>query len=487
MGMDTTSASANTSTEHERSYGVACSAADVQDQINNMEEFFQTGATLSVPFRISQLKQLQAYLRSHEDAALEALHQDLGKSAFEGYATELGLVYDELRLYLKKLPQWAKPRRVPTSLAHFPTTSTVYPYPFGVAAVLSPWNYPLQLTLVPLVDAIGAGNCVAIKPSKTSPATSAFIRHMCEEVFDPRFVFCWQGSDAMNDWLLEVQFDKIMFTGSPRVGKLIMAHAAQSLTSVTLELGGKSPVFIDKDANIRRAGQRIAWGKCLNAGQTCVGPDYALVHEYVADAFVSEMAHWIQRYYGSDPLASPDYPHMINKKHFDMVCSLIDERPPGTRIAFGGGRNEETLQIEPTIVTGVDIDDPLMSREIFGPVLPVITWKRLEDALAVQRSIKHPLACYIFSESRAFQKRLLDAVPSGGATINDVVIHASSNRMGFGGVQNSGIGAYHGKVGFDAFTHYKSTMKKSTLVEMGIRDPPFDALKMDLLKLFMPR
>lgn len=467
-------------------YGQATSAADVQNQINLMEQYFETGETLSVDFRLRQLRRLQSYLLAHEREALEALHADLGKSEFESYATELGLVYDEIRLYLKKLRQWAKPHHVPTSLAHFPSSSTVYPYPFGVAAVLSPWNYPLQLTLVPLVDAIGAGNCVAMKPSKTSPATAAFIRDMCREVFDPRYVYCWHGSDDMNDWLLQVEFDKIMFTGSPRVGKEIMAHAAESLTSVTLELGGKSPVFIAQDADIKRAAQRIAWGKCLNSGQTCVGPDYALVHEDVVDAFVEELDHYLHAYYGDDILASPDYPHMINQKHFDMVCGLIDDRRPDSKIAIGGRRNPATLQIEPTVVTGVTIDDPLMSQEIFGPALPIITWRDIDEALAIVKSIKHPLACYIFSNSRAFQKKILDTVRCGGSTINDVVIHASNNHMGFGGVQNSGIGAYHGKVGFDAFTHYKSTLKKSTLIEMGIRNPPFDEKKMRLLKLFMP-
>ena len=238
-------------------YGVATSMADVQNQINEMEAFFETGATLPVDFRLRQLRRLQAYLLAHEQEALDALHADLGKSAFESYATELGLVYDEIRLYLRKLRQWARPRRVPTPLAHFPSSSTVYPYPFGVAAVLSPWNYPLQLTLIPLVDAIGAGNCVAMKPSKTSPHTSQFLRDMCRELFDPRYVYCWHGSNDMNDWLLQVEFDKIMFTGSPRVGREIMTAAAQNLTSVTLELGGKSPVFIAADADIRRAAQRI--------------------------------------------------------------------------------------------------------------------------------------------------------------------------------------------------------------------------------------
>lgn len=470
----------------DNNYGVATSMADVQNQINTMEDYFETGETLSVEFRLRQLRRLQDYLLRHEQEALEALHADLGKSAFEAYATELGLVYDELRLYQKKLRHWARPRHVPTSLAHFPATSKVYPYPFGVAAVLSPWNYPLQLTLVPLIDAMGAGNCVAMKPSKTSGNTSQFLRDMCREIFDPRYVYCWHGSNGMNNWLLQVEFDKIMFTGSPRVGKEIMTSAAQNLTSVTLELGGKSPVIIAADADVTCAAERVAWGKCLNSGQTCVGPDYVLAHESVADAFVEEFGRAVHRYYGDNVLASPDYPHMINKKHFDMVCGLIDDRPAGTKIAFGGRRNPTTLQIEPTVVTGVRIEDPLMSQEIFGPALPIITWNDLSDALAIVRSIKHPLACYIFSENRAFQQHILDCVRCGGATINDVVIHASNNHMGFGGVQNSGIGAYHGKVGFDAFTHYKSTTKKSTKIELDVRNPPFNEGKMRVLKFFMP-
>lgn len=462
------------------------SAADVQDIIDAMRQYFQTGETLSVDFRIRQLNRLGAYLRAHEQDVLDALHADLGKSVFESYATELGLVYDEIRCCIKNVRGWARPRHVRTPLMNFPATSKVYPYPFGVAAVLSPWNYPIQLALVPLVDAIAAGNCVIMKPSKTSVHTSAFIRSMCEEVFDSRFVFCLHGSDEMNDWLLEVEFDKIMFTGSPRVGKLIMKHAADSLTSVTLELGGKSPLFIDERANIRRAAERVAWGKCLNSGQTCVAPDYALVHESVVDEFVKRLGTYLHKFYGKDILASPDYPHMINKKHFEEVCGLIDNRSSGCTIALGGGRNADTLQIEPTVLTGVTLDDPVMGQEIFGPILPVITWSTLDEAIDITRNFGHPLACYIFSDDKTFQQAVLDRVPCGGAVINDVVIHVANNNMGFGGLQNSGIGAYHGKVGFDCFTHYKSTSKKTTLFDIPVRNPPFNALSMRILKLLVP-
>lgn len=462
------------------------SAADVQGIIDAMSEYYRSGETLDVDFRIRQLNKLGAYLREHEQEVLSVLHADLGKSAFESYATELGLVYDEIRTCVKNVRKWARPKWVPTPLMNFPATSRVYPYPFGVAAVLSPWNYPIQLALVPLVDAIAAGNCVCMKPSKTSVHTSDFIRKMCEEVFDSRYVFCLHGSDEMNDWLLEVTFDKIMFTGSPRVGKLIMKHAADSLTSVTLELGGKSPLFIDKLANIDAAAERVAWGKCLNSGQTCVAPDYALVHESVADEFAERMGHYLHQFYGDDIMASPDYPHMINEKHFDEVCGYIDKRPASCKIAFGGGRDKARLRIEPTILTGVTLDDPVMQQEIFGPILPIITWKTVDEAIEVTRRFGHPLACYIFSQDRSFQQCILDRVPSGGAVINDVVIHVANNHMGFGGLQNSGIGAYHGKVGFDCFTHYKSTSKKTTLFDIVVRNPPFDETSMKILKLLVP-
>lgn len=462
------------------------SAQDVQNIIDGMEAFFRGGETLSVDFRIEQLENLGSYLVDHEEEALAALEADLGKCAFESYATELGLVYDEIHTCLMKVRSWARPKRVPTPLMNFPATSKVYPYPYGVAAVLSPWNYPLQLALVPLVDAIAAGNCVALKPSKTSAHTSEFIRKMCEEVFDPYYVFCFHGSDEMNDWLLQVRFDKILFTGSPRVGKLIMKSAAENLTSVTLELGGKSPLFIAEDANVSRAAERVAWGKCLNSGQTCVAPDYALVHESVVDEFVEELDYYIHEFYGDDPLECDYYPHMINKKHFDEVCSYIDERPKASQIAIGGGRDAKTLKIEPTVLTKVTTKDPVMAQEIFGPILPILTWSDVNDAIEITRQYENPLACYIFSESKDFQRLILDRVPSGGATINDVVIHVANNHMGFGGLQNSGIGAYHGKVGFDCFTHYKSTSKKTTLFDIPVRNPPFTELSMALLKLIVP-
>lgn len=458
--------------------------ADVQHVIDEMSDFFQTGKTRSIEYRIAALKKLRAYLKAHEKEALEALHADLGKSEFEGYATELGIVYDELSLCLKKIRNWAKPKRVSTSIVHFRSSSKVYPSPLGVAAVLSPWNYPLQLALVPMVDAITAGNCVALKPSRTSARTSDFLQKLCQEVFDPRFVYCFPGSGEMNDWLLQVRFDKIFFTGSPRIGKDIMHAAAENLTDVTLELGGKSPCFVDKAANITRAAQRIAWGKCINSGQTCVAPDYFLVHESVVDELVEKLGVYLHQYYGETIIESPEYPHMINKHHFDRVCGLIDNHNENARIAFGGSRNPETLRIEPTIMTGVTLEDPVMNEEIFGPVLPIITWKTYDEALAITKNFGHPLACYIFSDDKSFQQRIISDLQFGGATINDVVIHLANNHMGFGGVGESGLGAYHGKIGFDCFTHYKSTLTKGTWLELPVRVPPFKN-KIKLLRLLM--
>lgn len=476
--------SANTDTQNsmEDSY---TSAADVQAAVDSMHAWFETGKTLPLHYRRSVLQSLRSYLKKHETEVLNALHEDLGKAPFEGFATELGIVYDEIRLCLSKLYSWAKPRHVGTPLAHFPSSSKVYPSPFGVVAVLSPWNYPLQLALVPVVDALTAGNCVVLKPSHTSPATSAFLQKLCNEVFDNNLVRCLPGGGHMNDWILETKFDKIFFTGSPRVGRKIMHAAADNLTDVTLELGGKSPCIIAEDANIKRAAQRIAWGKCINLGQTCVAPDYFLIHESVIDAFIAELDTWLHEYYGKNILESPDYPHMINKHHFDRVCDLIDNHNDKAKIALGGGRDEDTLRIEPTVMRGVTLDDPVMQEEIFGPVLPIITWNTFDEALNVIRSFPSPLACYVFSTSKVFQEQVIQAIPFGGATINDVVIHLANNHMGFGGFGESGMGAYHGKVGFDCFTHYKSTLKKSNLIEMPVRNPPFNDMKMKIVKLLM--
>lgn len=459
------------------------SAADLQAQIDAMRTFFKTGATQDVNFRLQQLTRLKSWLKLHEAKVLDALEKDLGKCPYEGYMCELGLVYDEINMMKKHLRKWARPYSVPTPLAHFPATSKVYPVPFGVAAVLSPWNYPINLSLVPFVDALAAGNCILLKPSHSASATDKVLAELCDELFPAHYITCIHGSHV-NDWLLEVNVDKMFFTGSQNVGREIMGVCAQNLTDVTLELGGMSPCFVDCFADIPIAAERIAWGKCLNSGQTCVAPDYLLVHESVADQLVWELNKAFKKYFGNDILNNPEYPHMISKHHFDRVCGLIDNHGEAARVAVGGGRDPETLKIEPTVMTGVTLDDPVMQEEIFGPVLPLITWRKIDEAVAITEKFGHPLACYIFSNDTDFQQYLLHRIPFGGATINDVVIHLANNHMGFGGFAQSGIGAYHGKVGFDCFTHYKSTMKKTPLVEIPIRTAPY-AGKLPLLKLFM--
>lgn len=459
--------------------------ADVEAAAQKMRDFFLTGTPMHVPYRRQALENLRNWLRANEQRVLDALQQDLGKAPFEGYATELGIVYDEIRICLKYLDKWTRPKRVASPLAHFRSTSKVYPSPLGVVLVLSPWNYPLQLALVPMVDAIAAGNCVGLKPSRTSKATSALLIEMIAEVFPPEYVCGFPGSGEMNDWLLEVRWDQIFFTGSPNVGHTIMAAAAKFLTPVVLELGGKSPCIVDETANLKRAAQRIAWGKGINCGQTCVAPDYFLVHENVVDEFIPLLDAAFHQYYGSEILKCDEWPHMITRRHFDRVMGLIENRNPNARVAFGGHSDPETLRIEPTCLTGVTLDDPVMGEEIFGPVIPVITYRSLDQAFEIVRHFEKPLACYIFSDDKEVQHRVLTTLPFGGATVNDVVIHLANNHMGFGGVGNSGMGAYHGKVGFDCFTHYKSTLKKGTWLELPVRNPPFNDTKLKIVKMLM--
>lgn len=462
-----------------------CGVADVEAAAQKMRDFFLTGAPMHVPHRRQALEKLRAWLHANEERVLDALHQDLGKAPFEGYATELGIVYDEITTMLKHLNKWSRPKRVASPLAHFHSTSKVYPSPLGVVLVLSPWNYPLQLALVPLVDAIAAGNCVGLKPSRTSKATSSLLIEMIAEVFPQEYVCGFPGSGEMNDWLLEVRWDQIFFTGSPNVGHTIMEAAATFLTPVVLELGGKSPCIVDESANIKRAAQRIAWGKGINCGQTCVAPDYFLVHENVVDELIPQLEASFRQYYGDNILECDEWPHMISRRHFDRVMGLIENRNPDARIAFGGKGDPETLRIEPTCLTGVTLEDPVMGEEIFGPVIPVITYRTLDEAFDIVRTFEKPLACYIFSEDKQVQHRVLTTLQFGGATVNDVVIHLANNHMGFGGVGNSGMGAYHGKVGFDCFTHYKSTLRKGTWFELPVRNPPFSDTKMKIVKMMM--
>lgn len=458
---------------------------EMQAIIDDMAAYFATGITKDVKYRLAQLTLMYNWLKIHEDEVLDALHADLGKHPQEGYETELGLVLDEISTAVKHLRRWAAPKIKKTPITLIPSSTKVYAQPYGVAAIMAPWNYPIQLSLVPLVDALAAGNVAFLKPSKTSPNSGKIIQRMCREVFDPRYVYCVFDTPNLDDNMEKIKVDFMFFTGSARVGKIVMGACAENLTPLVLELGGKSPVFIDKNADLRRAGERIAWGKCLNSGQTCVGPDYILCHEDVVDEFVEYFAHYVRKYFGKDILKNDQYPHMISKHHFDRVCGLIDNRNPNSKIAYGGGRDASTLRIEPTVLTGITLDDPVMNQEIFGPALPIITWNKIEDAVAVTENFGHPLACYIFSNDRAFQQHIIHTIPYGGGCINDVVVHVSTNEAGFGGFGASGMGEYHGKHGFDAFTHYKTVVHKYNIFELPLRSAPYLKWKFDIVKFLL--
>lgn len=432
-------------------------------------DYFNTGATRCIPHRIGYLKQLRAVILRQEGEILAALQADLGKSSFEGFVSEVGLVLEEINHAIRHLRRWARPRRAKTPLVHFPARSRIYPSPYGVVLVMSPWNYPFQLTMVPLIGAIAAGNVCLVKPSEYAPHVAEVMEQIITEVFPSGYVSVAWGGRAVNQSLLTLPFHYIFFTGSPGVGHVVMEAAAKHLTPITLELGGKSPCVVDETANLTVAARRIVWGKFLNAGQTCVAPDYLLVHAAIRDKLVAEMQAAIRAMYGERPLTSPDYPKIINEKHFDRLMGLLS----AGQVAAGGGANHDTMQIEPTILTGVQWDDPVMQEEIFGPILPVLTFDQLEDAWSAIEARPRPLAFYYFTQRKEKADSALGRLSFGGGCINDVVIHVSNGALPFGGVGNSGMGKYHGKATFDTFTHEKSVMHRGTWLDIPLRYPPF--------------
>ena len=443
--------------------------------------YFATGATLPLAFRRRALDALRASILRHEADINAALERDLGKSASETYMCETGMTLSELRYVRHHLGRWARRHHVVTPLAQFPSDSFMVPAPYGVTLILSPWNYPFMLCMEPLIGALAAGNCCVLKPSAYSPATSAVIRTIVAECFPPEYVTVVEGGRAENQALLEQKFDYIFFTGGVNVGREVMRKAAEHLTPVSLELGGKSPCVVTVDARIDVAAKRIAFGKLLNCGQTCVAPDYVLVDRRVKDELIAALIRHMTAMVGGDATKNPDYVHMVNEKHFDRVLGLIDP----AKVVFGGKSDRATLRIQPTILSGVTAEDAVMGEEIFGPVLPILTYASLDEAVAFINSRPHPLALYLFSESRAVQSRFLTAVPFGGGCINDTIIHLATSRMGFGGVGQSGMGSYHGKKSFDTFSHEKSIVKKSTRIDLPVRYAPYSRLKDRLLRVFL--
>lgn len=449
----------------------------IKKSLERQRSYFATGQTYDVSFRLEMLKTLQKSIIAHESEIFDALKKDLNKSPFEAYETEVGITLQELQYVIKHVRSWAKPERVKTPLLHFKSTSFILSEPYGVVLIMSPWNYPLQLSIAPLIGSIAAGNCTLIKPSAYSPATSAVIAKIVRECFDEGFVAVIEGGREANQALLKEKFDYIFFTGSVEVGKTVMAAAAENLTPVTLELGGKSPCIVDCNTNLEITARRIVWGKCLNAGQTCVAPDYLLVHKDVKNDLLNSMKKYIAEFYGQHPHKSEDLPKIINRKHFDRVKELLN----CGKTVVGGQYDEKTLKISPTILDDVSWDEPVMQEEIFGPVLPVLEFDDLSQVIETVNKRPKPLALYLFTTSKQTEKKILENIPFGGGCINDTIVHLATSYMPFGGVGESGMGRYHGRWSFDTFSHKKSILKKSNLIDIKLRYPPYRD-KLSLLK-----
>lgn len=447
--------------------------------VKEQREYFLSGATRPLEFRLNALKKLQKSVRDNEDIISVALNKDLNKQYFETFMCETGIVLNEIRFHIKHLASWMRPKAVPTPLSQFHAKSFIVPEPYGVALIMTPWNYPIQLCLEPLIGAISGGNCAIIKPSAYAPATSQMLAKLISDIYPPEYIAVVEGSRKENTTLLEQKFDYIFFTGSEAVGKVVMAAAAKNLTPVTLELGGKSPVIVDKTANLAVAARRVAFGKVLNAGQTCVAPDYLLIEESVRDTFIEEYRRALNKFFPNGDMG--DMVTIISEKHYARKKEML----AGQKAVIGGGYVDERRFIEPTILVDVNPESLIMQEEIFAPVLPVLTWTDLSEAIKFIQSRPKPLALYLFTRDKNVQKRILDNCSFGGGCINDTIIHVASPHLGFGGVGNSGMGQYHGKLSFDTFTHYRSIIKKSTWIDLPMRYFPYTALKLKLIRLFL--
>lgn len=450
--------------------------------LDKQRKFYKSGTTIPVAFRINQLKKLYYAVKKYEDDIKTALKSDLGKSSYEGFMCEVGLVLSEISYMIRHTKKFAKRRTVYTPLAQFASHSYKQPVPYGNTLIMSPWNYPFLLTLDPLADSIAAGNTAIVKPSAYSPATSEMIKKIIGECFDPEYVAVVTGGRQENAALLKQKFDFVFFTGSQAVGKEVLRNTAEHLTPAVLELGGKSPCIIDESANIKLAAKRVVFGKYLNCGQTCVAPDYILCDKKVKDAFVSEVIKQIKKQYGEKTLENKDYGKIINEKHFERLCGLIDKN----KVVCGGEVSGETCQISPTVMDGVNYDDAVMDEEIFGPIMPVLSFTDFDDVVDSLKDKDKPLALYLFSSDNKHIKRVTTELSYGGGCINDVVIHLATSNMSFGGVGESGMGGYHGKDGFDAFSHYKSIVDKKTWIDLPMRYQPYTSKLYDkLLHIFL--
>ena len=454
---------------------------EIRQILEKQHRLFQEGATLPVSFRLSRLQKLKDGIRRYEEKLDQALEADLGKSRMESYMCEIGLTLSELTWMQKHLRSLVREKRVVTPLAQFAARSFRSPSPYGTVLIMSPWNYPVLLTLEPLIDAIAAGNTVVIKPSAYAEHTSAVLKEMLKECFPSEYVAVVTGGRAENKALLEQRFDKIFFTGGKTVGREVLRHAAEYLTPVTLELGGKSPCIVDKSAKIPLAAKRIVFGKYLNCGQTCVAPDYILCDRTVYAELILALQKEITTQFGEDPLKNPDYGKIINRKHYDRIMGLIDP----DKVVCGGCGDGQSLRIAPTIMKNVTFSDTVMGEEIFGPVLPILTYDTLEEAIDIVEEHPHPLALYLFSEDKGAQKKVLELCHFGGGCINDTIIHLATSAMPFGGVGESGMGGYHGKTGFETFSHFRSIVDKKTWMDLPIRYQRYSRMKERLLRVFL--
>ncbi len=452
---------------------------DIKGTVRNQRAYYDTGATKDLNFRLGQLGSLKRAIQAHEKEIMDALRKDLNRDPFDTYAAEIGIVLEEVNYLIRHLPRWGARKRVRTSPANFLASSYIYPEPYGIALILSPWNYPFQLALSPLAGAIAAGNCAVVKPSAYSFHTSEVIEKVIKACFNEEYIAVVRGGREANQSLLEEKFDYIFFTGSVAVGKTVMEAASRHLTPVTLELGGKSPCIVDETANLSLAAKRIVWGKFINAGQTCVAPDYLMVHHSVKRELIDEIKHTIDAFYGPEAGGMDSFPKIINKKHFDRLLGLMDNE----EIILGGNGNPSTLKIEPTLVDHVVWASPLMQGEIFGPILPILKFDDLDEVIPEVNRHPKPLALYFFTTEKDRAERILRDISFGGGCINDTVMHLASIHLPFGGVGESGMGQYHGKASFDTFSHKKSILKKSNRIDIPLRYPPHKHI--DFLKMIL--
>ncbi len=455
---------------------------DLGRLLSAQQHFFYSGATLNTDFRLEALKNLKRVLIKNADRIAEALSADLRKPLFESYASETGYIIKEINFALKNLPKWVRRKRTRSILATLPSSNYIINEPYGLSLIIGPWNYPFHLTFAPLVGAIAAGNCCLVKPSEIAENSSALIAEIINDNFDDNYIAAVEGGVDVAGALLDLNFDKIFFTGSPAVGKIVMEKAAQNLTEVTLELGGKSPCLVDSNADIYLAAKRIVYGKFFNAGQTCITPDYVLAHQDIKGKLCHAMQDRLARFYGADPKASPDYARIINRKHFRRLTGYLAD---GNLIA-GGEHDERDLYLAPTILEVDDLNKPVMQEEIFGPILPVIEYSSLDQAEEIIARNPDPLACYIFSRNRSNIDRLTTRIPFGGGCINDTIIYNYNHHLPFGGRGSSGMGKYHGKYSFDVFSHQKAIMARKSFLDPSIIYPPYKNIH-NLLKKFLLR